>query len=139
MIRLAIAYLCTAVVFLILDGGFLSLVGPNLYRPEIGSLLGASVRPLPAALFYLLYIGGLVYFCVRPTAGQGWSATLIAGAVLGLIAYGTYDLTCHSVMKVWSWKVTLIDMAWGMTASALAATGGSLATAALAAKFGIGA
>jgi uncharacterized membrane protein len=139
MIRLAIAYICTAVIFIVLDGGFLSLVGPKLYRPEIGSLLGGSVRLTPAVLFYLLYIAGLVYFCVRPTAGQVWSAPLIAGAMLGLVAYGTYDLTCHSVMKVWSWKVTLIDMAWGMIASALAATGGSLATAALAAKFGIGA
>ena len=137
MLKFAIAYVCTGLVFGLMDGGFLSLVGPKLYKPEIGSLLGDGVRPAPAILFYLLYIAGLIYFCVRPTAMQGWSAALTAGLMLGLVAYGTYDLTCHAVMKVWSWKVTLIDMAWGAIASAAACTCGSLATAAISAKLSL--
>ncbi len=131
MMRLALAYLVTGVAFVLLDGAFLTLVGPRLYRQEIGELLSGQVRPAPAILFYALYIAGLVYFCVRQGLASGWSAALVSGLILGLVAYGTYDLTCHAVMKAWSWKITLADMAWGAVASAAAGTVGTLVTARL--------
>lgn len=140
MPKLAIAYVCAGLAFVLLDGGFLALVGPKLYRPALGALLGGGVRLAPAALFYLLYVAGLVFFCVRPAFTTGWREALvqsaILGAVLGLVAYGTYDLTCQAVMRVWSWKVTLIDMSWGAFASASASAVGLLAARALVARMG---
>jgi len=38
---------------------------------------------------------------------------LIYGALLGLIAYGTYDLTNLAVMKGFTTKIAVIDMIWG--------------------------
>lgn len=138
MLRIGLAYLCTGVIFLVLDGAFLSLVGPRLYRPDIGPLLGDGVRAAPAILFYLLYISGLVYFCVGPALdGGGWIRALTAGLVLGLVAYGTYDLTCQSVMKLWSWKITLVDLAWGAVASGVASALGLLAAKGLGSKLGL--
>jgi uncharacterized membrane protein len=131
MMKTVVAYLSTGLVFILLDGAFLTLVGPRLYRPEIGELLSGQVRMAPAILFYALYIAGLVWFCVRQGLDFGWGAALVGGLILGLIAYGTYDLTCHAVMKVWSWKITLADMAWGAFASAAASTVGTLVTAKL--------
>ena len=124
MLKLLIAYLSTAVVFVLMDGAFLGVVGPKLYRPDIGPLLADKVRLGPALVFYLLYIAGLVYFCVRPSLGQGWTAGLINGVLLGLLAYGTYDLTCYAVMRVWTLKVTVVDLAWGVIASGVAAAAG---------------
>jgi len=137
MLRIGLAYLCTGVVFLVLDAGFLTLVGPRLYRPDIGPLLGDGVRLAPAILFYLLYIAGLVWFCVAPALGGSWMKALSAGVVLGLVAYGTYDLTCQSVMRIWSWKVTLVDLAWGAVASGIASALGLLATRGLGSKLGL--
>jgi uncharacterized membrane protein len=129
--RYAIAYLATGASFLLLDGGFLALVGPRLYRPTLDSLLGDGVRPVPAVLFYLLYIGGLTGFCVLPSLHAPWARavrlSLLRGLMLGLVAYGTYDLTCQAVMRAWSWNITLADLAWGAFASALASGMGALA------------
>ena len=35
------------------------------------------------------------------------------GALFGLVAYGTYDLTNLATIKGWSLKVTIIDLLWG--------------------------
>jgi uncharacterized membrane protein len=39
-----------------------------------------------------------------------------------MIAYATYDLTNQATLKIWDWRLTLIDMAWGACATALAAS-----------------
>jgi len=131
MLKLAIAYLSTAVFFIVMDGAFLAVVGPKLYRPEIGPLLADKVRLGPALVFYVLYIAGLVYFSVRPSLDHGWTAGLINGVLLGLLAYGTYDLTCYAVMRVWTLKVTVIDLAWGAIASGVASAAGVAITRAI--------
>jgi uncharacterized membrane protein len=124
---LLIAYGCTALAFVLMDGAFLALVGPRLYRPEIGPILADHVRLAPALLFYVLYIFGLVFFAVRPGLKDGWTQAALHGLVLGLVAYGTYDLTCQAVLKTWTWKITLIDLAWGAFASAVASGIGAAA------------
>ena len=122
MTRLAVAYIATAIVFLALDAGWLTIAGAKLYKPEIGELLTDKVRLAPAAVFYFLYVAGMVYFAVSPNLDGGWTKALIAGAVLGVVAYGAYDLTCAATMKIWSLKVTVADMVWGGFASGVAST-----------------
>jgi len=131
LLKLPIAYVSTALVFVLMDGAFLAVVGPKLYRPDIGVLLTDKVRLGPALVFYLLYVAGLVYFCVRPSLAPGWTAGLINGVLLGLVAYGTYDLTCYAVMRVWTLKVTLVDLAWGAIASGVASAAGVAITRAI--------
>ena len=41
-------------------------------------------------------------------------------ALLGLVAYGTYDLTNLATLKGWSVRMALADTAWGCFASAAA-------------------
>ncbi|MBE7217799.1 MAG: DUF2177 family protein [Caulobacteraceae bacterium] len=118
--RIVFAYVATAVVFLVLDGGWLALAGPRLYRPELGSLLAEKVRPLPAVIFYLLFVAGLVGFVVQPSLAAGWTRALVWGGAFGAIAYATYDLTCAATMRTWSVKVTVADIVWGAVASGIA-------------------
>ena len=42
------------------------------------------------------------------------------GALLGLVAYATYDLTNQATLAIWSPRVTAFDLAWGTTLTALA-------------------
>jgi uncharacterized membrane protein len=118
----AIAYPVTAAIFLALDFCWLSLMADRLYRPAIGTLMLERFAPGPAAAFYAIYMVGVVVFAVLPAlAGRGWPGALASGALLGLVAYATYDLTNQATLRDWSWQVTLADLAWGSFATALAA------------------
>ena len=121
------AYIAALLAFGILDAGWLTLMGPRLYKPEIGSLLAAKVQVAPAILFYLIYIGGVIALASAPAAKAGGvSKAAIAGAIFGFVAYATYDLTNAATLKVWSWKVTAADMGWGLFVTAVAASVGCL-------------
>jgi uncharacterized membrane protein len=108
------AYGVAAIVLLVLDGVWLGLVSPPLYRMTIGSLL-RDVPNLPAAaLFYALFVVGVVEFVVVPEPpGAPLGRCFARGLLFGLVAYATFDLTAMAVVRGWSWRVTFADMAWG--------------------------
>ena len=64
--------------------------------------------------------------------GGTWTTALVSGAILGAVAYGTYDMTNLATLKDWSIAVSGVDMAWGTVLTALAATAGYVATRQLA-------
>ena len=120
--QLIVAYLVAAAVFGGLDAIWLSWAGPNLYRPLIGEILAPSFRPVPAVIFYVLYLAGMMWFAVRPGLTGGVGTAALNGALLGALAYATYDMTNQATMKVWSTQMTVIDIAWGAFATAVAAS-----------------
>ncbi len=121
MLRCPLAYIITALVFAAMDFGWLSFATTHLYRPEIGSLLIDGVRPIPAVAFYLIYMLGVTGLCVLPgLAERSWLKAAGSGVLLGLAAYAAYDLTNQATMKIWSTKVTIMDLAWGTFATAVA-------------------
>lgn len=129
MRALAIAYAATGFAFLALDATYLTLMGDPFYRPRLSPLLRDGFD-LPAAIvFYLIYVGGLVGFAVRPglEARRPLRAT-IHGAAFGFVAYATYDLTNQATLKDWPWTVSLVDMAWGTVLGGLAAGFGCVLT-----------
>ena len=116
-----VAYVLTLVVFAVIDTVWLGTMGDRLYRPLIGSMLAENFRLAPAIAFYALYAAGLTLFAVLPGLAEGgWKKALLWGGLLGLFAYGTYDLTNLATLKSWSLKLSLIDMAWGLVVSATA-------------------
>ncbi|MGQ2969985.1 MAG: DUF2177 family protein [Allorhizobium sp.] len=120
-----IAYAATAVVFFALDYLWLTRIAIGFYREHIGSLLLATPNFAAAGIFYLFYVIGLVYFAVMPAVTAGSVLTAILnGALLGLLAYGTYDMTNLATLKGWSLQVSLVDMAWGAFLSATASAAG---------------
>ena len=56
-----------------------------------------------------------MFFVISPAMKQGTSLLniFLYGALFGLVAYATYDLTNHATMRDWPLHVTLLDMAWG--------------------------
>ncbi len=123
------AYVAVGLSFGALDALWLRWAGANFYRPALGPMLADSFRPAPAIAFYLLYIAAMVWFAVRPGVAGGIGSALLNGALLGAICYATYDLTNQATMKVWPIQVTLIDIAWGAFATAVAAAVGAWAAA----------
>jgi uncharacterized membrane protein len=53
--------------------------------------------------------------------------TLLRGALFGLIAYATYDLTNLATVKDWPLIVTIVDMIWGTVLSLAVSCAGYMA------------
>ena len=123
MTRHLILYIASAVIFFPLDFLWLSTMGKNFYKPELGSLMLDSPNLVVAGLFYLAYLVGVVILVSAPAEGDIVRA-LLMGAVLGFVAYGTYDLTNLSTVAGFSPKVAVVDMAWGTLLTAVSAAGG---------------
>jgi len=123
-----IAYLVCALVMGGLDFLWLSNTSAPLYHRDLGPLLAENPNMTVAVIFYLIFIVGILIFAVRPSlAGGDWRLAALYGALFGFFAYATYDLTNFATMKVWTLRVTLLDIAWGTFLTGAAASAASLA------------
>ncbi len=115
-----VAYIASLIVFGILDAIWLTTMASRLYRPALGDILLADLRIAPALVFYFLYPIGLVVFAAMPAFRNGSAGQALAyGALFGLLAYATYDLTNYATLRNWTLQVTLIDLAYGAIVAAL--------------------
>lgn len=129
------AYIAALVVFCILDFIWLTLIAKNFYQSRMGDLMAIEIKIVPAVIFYLLYLAGLVLFAVSPALrAQSWLVAAGLGLALGMIAYGSYDLTNMATLKNWSLSLTLVDIAWGAFISAVSAVAGFYAASIFAAN-----
>ena len=122
MSRYAVLYLVTLVVLTGLDFLFLGVVAKGFFAAQVGDMLG-DIKPLPAVLFYLLYIAGVLIF-VSGSAPATMASTLVYGALFGFFCYATFELTSLSLLKHWSWPVAILDMSWGALVTAVSAAAG---------------
>lgn len=129
--QLAILYISTAAVFLILDAVMLSTVMKPLFERHIGGMLAQPIRYGPAAVFYLAYVAGLIYLVSWPALKTG-SPILIPAAVIGAMAYGTYEFTSYAIMKGWHPSMVAVDLIWGTCLTAISAWAGVAITRAVA-------
>jgi len=114
-------YLLALIAFLLLDMVWLRAMVSRLYLPEIGSIMRASPDWRAAIAFYAVYALGMTWLVILPAAASGYPIRALQnGAILGLFAYGTYNLTNLATLRAWTQKMTFIDMAWGIFATALA-------------------
>lgn len=122
MIRIFVTWLAVVVAFLAIDSLWLGYFAKDFYQRQIGSLLRSELLLGVAALFYVFYGLCLVILVVMPAvrAASPWQA-IAFGALLGLCAYGTYDITNLATLKGWPVIVAVVDMAWGMTITAVTA------------------
>ena len=122
-------YASTAIVFLVLDVVMLRKVLYPLFSSNIGSIMLEDMRMGAAAAFYLVYIGGVLWFVSIPalTAGTATQAFL-TGCVLGFLAYGTYEFTNFATLRGWAMQMVMIDVAWGAVLTGTSAWAGVVIT-----------
>ena len=108
MNRYVVLYLVTLFVLVPLDFLFLGVVAKDFFTSQVGNMLG-EIKLVPAVLFYLLYVVGVVIF-VNGGAAATWQSTLLYGALFGLFCYATFDLTSLSLLRHWSWPVAIVDI-----------------------------
>ena len=117
------AYLAALVAFLAIDFVWLKYVALSFYRSNIGHLMTDKPNLAVAGLFYLFYVVGVVILAVNPALEkQQWTIALVYGGLLGLVAYGTYDITNLATLKNFPPVVAIVDMIWGTVLTASVAT-----------------
>ena len=127
-----VAYLATALTFLVIDFVWLGLIAKDFYRREIGSLLLDNFNMAAAMGFYMLFVVGILIFAVLPAVQAGsWKTALIYGALFGFFTYATYDMTNLATLKGWSVSVVIVDIVWGAFLTGIAALAGYIATRAI--------
>jgi len=68
---------------------------------------------------------GIVVFAVSPALkSESARLAIVFGALFGLVAYATYDITNYATLKNWPFAVTALDMAWGTFLTAVTALAG---------------
>lgn len=127
----AIAYGAALIMFLAADYVWLTRVAAPMYRAHVGHLLRPKPKMGAAVLFYAAYVAGIVYLAILPAMGDDAVAALAYGGALGFLAYGTYDATNYATLRDWPLSVALMDIAWGMFVTAIAALAGYFAALAL--------
>ena len=125
-------YATTAGIFLILDAIMLNTVIAPLFRQHLGDAILDSPRIGPAAAFYLFYVAGLLILVSHSAYQDGdIFRALWQGALLGAVAYGTYEWTNYATLKDWQPSMVFTDWAWGTALTGISAAGGVWATRAI--------
>ena len=127
------AYGAAMAAFLLLDGLWLGWIARDFYANRLQSFMTGPVNWPVAGLFYAIYVLGIVYLVSLPAAragsgyAGGWRSAFLRGGVLGVSAYGTYDLTNLATLPGWPFDVVVVDMIWGAAVTAAVACAGCLA------------
>ena len=107
-------YVVTAVVFLAMDVVMLKKVLYPMFSSNIGSIMREDTNMGVAAVFYLFYVGGVLWFASIPALSSGHTIqAFVSGFLLGLLAYGTYEFTNFATLKGWSTQMVMVDLIWG--------------------------
>lgn len=113
------AFIIAAAVFGALDALWLGLIANRFYKSQIGYILADKPNMVAALIFYAIFIIGLVVFVINPS--DTVLKALGMGALFGLVTYATYDLTNQATLAKWPITITVVDIIWGISASAITA------------------
>lgn len=115
-----IPYFSILLPLILLDALWILILAKNFYAEHMGFLFTKTVNLVPIAVFYPLYTFGILFLVILPaTTSASWQTALWRGALLGLMAYGAYDLTNHATIANWPLIMTLVDIFWGVTVTSL--------------------
>jgi uncharacterized membrane protein len=121
MIHFFKTFAAVLVPMLVIDGIWLTVIAKSFYAKHLGSLIAANPVWLAAGLFYVIYAIGIAYFIVEPATrgSMVWYQVMVRGALFGLVAYATYDLTNHASIQNWPAVITVVDLTWGTVITAV--------------------
>ena len=125
MFEILLSYLITIPVLVVIDLSWAGYLMKDFYRTRLAHILSPDVHFVPLVFFYLLLSVGIFYFAAYPAhLKQSLLLALGSGFLLGVVAYGTYDLTNMATLAQWPLVITLVDIVWGgVVAGATAGAG----------------
>ena len=108
-------YLAAVAIFLGIDAVWLKTMTGLFYEKRIGHLLTDEPNMIAAGVFYLFYLLALCIIILYPQikAQASLGHIFLMGALIGLMAYGTYDFTSLALYKGYTLDTALVDFVWG--------------------------
>ena len=93
-------YLIVFVVFFVIDIVWLGFVAKDFYREQLGFIMASKTNWSAAIVFYLIFIGGLMFFAINPAlAKDSIKYAFFVGGLFGFMTYATYDMTNLATLK----------------------------------------
>lgn len=130
--KIMILYSVTAIIFFAVDAVGLRYLVKPVFERHVSDLFADPFRLVPAVIFYLGYVGGLLWFVSVPALRSGDPvAALMNGALLGFLAYGTYEFTNYTTLRDWSVEQVIVDTVWGGILTSFSAWAGVAAVRAM--------
>ena len=125
--KYAFIYAVCLIVFLVMDFIWLGWVAQPFYHEQLGELLSPKVVWPAAIAFYIMYIIGLIIFCVaQALQRQSWRHALLVGALYGFFTYATFEFTNFALIRDWPFGLVPVDIAWGVILCAVVSCAGYL-------------
>lgn len=111
-------FLVSLLLIMFLDYIFLGKIAYKFYMREIGSIAKLEhheFRPRkgPAFAVYLVLAAGTIALILPTLAAKTIFMSFVSGAMFGFVVYSVYDMTNYAILSRWSFKLSLIDIAWG--------------------------
>jgi len=127
-----IAYIGALVAFLVIDLIWIGVVAKGYYFKVLEPIIAQPMRLHIAAIFYAIYLVGVLYFAVRPALAEpelsgALKVAALNGALFGFFCYATYDLTNWATLQDWPTSISFIDIPWGTVLTATCAVAGTAA------------
>ncbi len=118
MVQIGSSYFAMLIFFICAELLVLTNIMQPLFHRYIGHLMRENTNFMVAAIFYFVYVAGVYWFATRAgIRSDSYLVALISGCFLGLLAFGTYELTNYLIIKDWNIKLVYIDTCWGITIS----------------------
>lgn len=113
-------YIVAGLLFLAIDSLWLGFVARGFYQAQIGALLLEKPRFGVAAVFYAIYVVGLLYFALVPGLNAGSIVeTAVRCGLFGFFCYLTYDASNLATLRGYSGSLAVADVVWGTVLSAV--------------------
>jgi uncharacterized membrane protein len=111
-------FLISLILIMFLDYIFLGVVAKKFYVKELGILARKEhheFRPRKGAAFvvYLVLAAGTIALILPSLATKTLFMSFVSGAMFGFVVYSVYDMTNYAILSRWSFKLSLIDIAFG--------------------------
>ena len=122
--------------FGIMDAVWLGMIASDTYQQEMQGMLRDEYPVWPWVSFYIIYALSINVLAVQPSYcaminspslnRNALAMVAFRGFLLGLAAYGAYNLTNYAILASWSLKISIIDWAWGCFITTSSACAGAL-------------
>jgi uncharacterized membrane protein len=121
--QMFLLYFVTLAVFAAVDLLWVWAISRRLYRRNLEGLLRAKFNVIPAVVFYLIYIVGLMIFVIVPAFNNNLLGQAMGmGILFGMFTFGTYTLVNLVILRDWSLLIVLVDLIKGMFVTGVACT-----------------
>ena len=118
MFQIGTAYVAMLVFFICAELIVLTNFMNPLFVKYIGHLMRDQTNFYVAALFYFFYVAGVYWFATKAgLRSDSISVAILSGAFLGLLAFGTYEITNFVILKDWKAVLVIADISWGIIIS----------------------